>query len=674
MVKTSHARIALVVAGAALGLTAAGIALLASGGLSPSKDPGVLAMNVVLGVSVPGVAAAIARRQPGHRLAWVLSGAGLGAAVTLFTYAYADYALVISPGALPGGVAVGWMSSWVWTTGVMPLVTFGVLLFPDGRLPSPRWRPAAFAALAGIVLLALSQALAPGPLVDHPIVTNPLGISGAAPALELVGGVGFALFTVAFLAGVASIAVRWHRGHDTLRRQLRWLLYAVAVVGAAFLLDLLAPSPVSSMVVAGALALLPVAVGIAIVREHLYDIDVLISHSMVYGALTAGVVVTYVLVVAALGSLLGRDTGLAGPLLATGIVAVAFQPARERLQRRVARWVYGAQADPYESLARLARRLEASIGADEVLPAVVETVAGTLRLPYVAVELAEEDGFLRVASHGVPTGESTELLLTHQGQTIGRMVLGQREAGTPLTGTERRLLEDLARQAGIAVHGVRLTAALQRSRERLVSAREEERRRLHRDLHDGLGPLLAALTLQLGTLRRLIPADAEAATALAEQLKEDTQAAIPDIRRLVHELRPPALSELGLVAALRQQAVALSAPGPSGRAVAVTVLADGELPALSAATEVAAYRIATEAMTNTLRHAEAHHCTVRVTCNGLLHVDIVDDGCGIPKHPTLGVGLGSMRERAAELGGNCTIERGPHGGTVVHTSLPLGTP
>lgn len=664
------ARIAGVAAVLGLALAATGTALSLSG-TSPAKDPGSLAMNVVVVAAFPLVAAVVARHRPRHRIVWVFSLAGFGAAATLFTNGYARYALETAPGSLPGGVAIGWASSWVWVTGVMPLLTFGLLLFPDGRLPSARWRPVVAGAFSAMILMALSYALRPGLLVDHPVSDNPFGIGGAGPFLEALESIGLALFSLAFLASAGSLIVRWRRGPLDQRRQLRWLIYAASLLTIALAVDLVAPSVVTSLLAAGALGFLPVAVGIAILREHLFDIDILISRSLVYGLLTAGVVGTYVTVVALVGGVLGSTAGFAGPLVATGIVAVAFQPAREVVQRRVSRWVYGAQADPYAALAGLARRLEATIEPDAVLPAVVETVASTLRLPYAAIELAEDEGYRRVASYGKDTPDTTELLLTYQGQTIGRMVLGSRGAGALLTGAERRLLEDLARQVGIAVYGVRLTAALQRSRERLVVAGEEERRRLHRDLHDGLGPSLAAMTLQMDVMRRQISNQPAAAEALAEQLKDELQTAIQEIRRLVDGLRPPALDELGLVSALRQQASAFRVADGAGTAVKVTVIAGEDLPRLGAATEVAAYRIVTEAITNVVRHAAARRCTVRLACDSALEIEVEDDGRGLPDRPHAGVGLVSMRERAAELGGHCSVERQPSGGTLVRVHLPL---
>jgi two-component system, NarL family, sensor kinase len=472
------------------------------------------------------------------------------------------------------------------------------------------------------------------------------------------------------VASAGSVVVRWRLGTPRERRQLRWLVFAVAFVTVALIVDLVVDVVASSLLVAAALAFLPVAVGIAIVRERLYDIDLLIRRSLVYATLTAGVVATYVAVVTAVGSVVGSRAEFAGPLVATGIVAVAFQPAREAVQRQVSRLVHGPAADPYAARAQLARRLDATTGPGAALPVVVEAVATTLRLPYVAIELAENGSFRRLAAHG-NEGSGTELLLlTHQGLTIGRLVLGRRTTGESLTVTERRLLEDLGREAGIAVQGVRLTAALQGSRERLVVAREEERRRLHRDLHDGLGPTLAAMTLQLDVLRRQIIRDPAAAAALAGQLKEEVQSAIPEIRRLVDALRPPAL-ELGLVAALRQQATSLGARDGGGTGLTVTVVAAEELPRLGAAIEVAAYRIVLEAVTNVVRHAAAQQCTIRLSCNGELVIEVEDDGIGIPDRPALGVGLHSMRERAAELGGHCAFGPGHGGGTRVQARLPL---
>jgi signal transduction histidine kinase len=337
--------------------------------------------------------------------------------------------------------------------------------------------------------------------------------------------------------------------------------------------------------------------------------------------------------------------------------------------------MYGDRDDPYSALSRLGQRLQAALAPKAVLPGVVEAVAQALRLPYAALELELGGAFELAATYGRPSGgEPLRLPLVHRGETIGRLVLAPRAPGERFGRADLRLLEDLARQVAVAADAVRLTAELQRSRERLVTAREEERRRIRRDLHDGLGPTLAAVALKLEAARNLFGSDPVAGEELLDELRRETQAAIADIRRLVYELRPPALDELGLVAALREQAAQLgSRPGEqvTANGLLVSVEAPHELPPLPAAVEVAAYRIAVEALTNVVRHADARACKVRLTLDGGLEVEVSDDGKGITAHSRKGVGLNSMRERAAELGGSCTVDSGPGRGTLVRARLPL---
>jgi signal transduction histidine kinase len=404
-------------------------------------------------------------------------------------------------------------------------------------------------------------------------------------------------------------------------------------------------------------------------RYDLYDIDVVINRTLVYACLTACVVGIYVLAVVALGALFQTQSNLAVSLTATGLVAVLFQPLRGRLQRGVNRLMYGERDDPYAVISLLGKRLEAAIEPEAVLPTVVETIAQALKLPYAAVLLEEEGQFRTAASYGSPTEEPEVLPLVYRREEIGRLILSPRAPGEVFSDADRSLLEDLARQAEIAVHAVRLTDDLQRSRERLVATREEERRRLRRDLHDGLGAQLAGLNVQTGTLRRLIPSDPGAADELVVELREELRGAISDIRRLVYDLRPPALDDLGLVEAMRQLAERYdSKDGP----LRVVVEAPEDLPDLPAAVEVAVYRIAQEALTNVARHARATTCAVRLAVNDDVRLEIVDDGVGISSGGSAGVGLSSMRERAEELGGSCRVEPAPEGGTRVLVSLPLG--
>jgi signal transduction histidine kinase len=307
-----------------------------------------------------------------------------------------------------------------------------------------------------------------------------------------------------------------------------------------------------------------------------------------------------------------------------------------------------------------------------VLPTLVETIAQALKLPYAAILLKEGEGFRTTAAYGSPRGEPEALPLVYQREEIGRLVIAPRAPGEAFSDADRNLLEDLARQAEVAVHAVRLTSDLQHSRERLVATREEERRRLRRDLHDGLGAQLAGLNVQAGALLRLIPRDTDAAEEVVVELREELRSAITDIRRLAYNLRPPALDDLGLLEALRRLAERY---GSEDEQLSVSVQAPRELPDLPAAVEVAVYRITQEALTNVARHAQAHSCVVRLALkeevNEEVGLEIVDNGVGIPAERSAGVGLSSMRERASELGGSCVVEAAPEGGTRVLVHLPL---
>ncbi|HET7479891.1 MAG TPA: GAF domain-containing sensor histidine kinase, partial [Rubrobacteraceae bacterium] len=330
--------------------------------------------------------------------------------------------------------------------------------------------------------------------------------------------------------------------------------------------------------------------------------------------------------------------------------------------------MYGERDDPYAVISRLGERQETTDAPDEVLLVIVETIKEALRVPYVAIKPRDDDAGGILAEVGEPIRETLRLPLTYQQAPVGELLIAPRAGSKGFSAADRRLLEDLARQAGVAVHSARLTRDLQRSREKLVTAREEERRRLRRDLHDGLGAQLAGPNIQTGVLRRLIPRDPAAADELAAELKTELQSAIADIRLLVYDLRPPALDDLGLVATLTQLATRY---GAEDRGLRVTVEAPDNLPNLPAAVEVAVYRIAQEALTNVVRHARARTCVVRLAVDGEVRFEVADDGAGVPEEHAAGVGLLSMRERAAELGGTCAVRPGPEGGTRVLVRLPL---
>ncbi|MFN2143360.1 MAG: GAF domain-containing sensor histidine kinase, partial [Candidatus Promineifilaceae bacterium] len=322
--------------------------------------------------------------------------------------------------------------------------------------------------------------------------------------------------------------------------------------------------------------------------------------------------------------------------------------------------------DPVRLLTDLAHRLESVDRPDQILPTLVETVASALKLPYVAVSLSGEgDGHRTAAAYGTLFGDVLALPLLHQNEEIGRLLVAPRGPGEGLNREEERLLATIAQLSATTLLAVRLSSEIQRSRRQIVTSREEERRRLRRDLHDGIGPLLAGISLQADTGRELVNSDPAETEAILNSIMEQAQSAVSDVRRLVYNLRPPALDELGLVGALEQSVQAYQ------QKLLVKILRENELPPLPAAVEVAAYRIVQEAINNVVKHAGAKNCTVTLSANDELHLLIEDDGGGLAPHTVPGVGLISMRERASELGGSCMVETLPEGGARVTACLPL---
>jgi signal transduction histidine kinase len=609
--------------------------------------------------------ALLVSRRPRNALGWILAGTGLLVALAATGDAYAAW--VMTTRGRPDVLAVlgAWVQSWYWLL-MLGLVFVGLpLLFPDGRLPSRRWRlPALLPAVgtAATVVLGMLTDTLTGQDVDYRI-DNPIGIDGLAgveslPVFPVLG----VLLAVGVLEALAAVVVRFRRSRGAERQQMKWFLFAVSPLVLVPVLDS-APDLVGSLVLVWVLIAVPSAVAIAVLRYRLDGIDVVINRTVVYALLSAVVIAVYVVIVGYLGAALRRENDLLISLVATGVVAVLFAPLRDRLQRAVSRLLYGQRAEPYAALSRLGERLEATLAPDAVLPAIVTTVRESLRLPYAAIHL---DGQVAAAA-GEPVPRTVVLPLLYRNRPVGDLALGLRPGEDGFSPADRRLLADLARQAGVAVSAVGLTADLQRSRERLVTTREEERRRLRRDLHDGLGAQLAGLTVQTGVLRGLIARDPAAADALASDMRVELRTAIADIRRLVHGLRPPALDELGLVGALQRLAESV---GADGLRIAVDV--PSALPPLPAAVEVAAYRVVQEALTNVVRHARAGSACVRLAVHAeTLTVEVTDDGTGMPADVVAGVGLSSMRERAAEMGGTCRVEAVPGGGTRVHAFLPL---
>ena len=632
-------------------LTPDGVRLLQNLGLPPN-------LYATLMVTIPAVAAAVwisasalvVRRRPSDPVA-LLTG-----------YFLLAGSVGVADGPLRDAVAAS-HPAWALTIAIVHALAgialgFFLALFPDGRwVPGwSRWLPLGWAAYV-------------------------------LPHVVLPGSDAFLLPVILALAVASAWAQTWRyrRGSDVVQRQqIKWAVFgSSAALGGWFAVQALGNTVFAEQLRSGtswslllnAVIWLPVPVSIcvAVLHYRLWDVEPIVHRTLVYGALTVAVAGLYVLLVGYFSLLLRvNDSPLAG-LLATGVVASLFQPLRVRLQRGVSRLLYGQRDEPYAVLSRLGQRLESLVAPDAVLPTIVQSVAEALKFPYVAIGLGTGAASEIAAAHGRPVEGLGRWLLVYQTETVGELLVAPRTPGEGFSVSDRRLLDDLARQVGVAAHGVRLTrdlqrlaADLQQAREHLVAGREEERRRLRRDLHDGIGPTLASLVQRLDAASRLVPRDPQAAVAVLVDLKTQTRTTVAEIRQLVYALRPPALDELGLVSAIREHAA--QHLEPTGLRVVVEV--PSPFPPLPAAVEVAAYRIVLEALTNVARHASAHACSVRLVPGQDLVIEVMDDGCGFEHGARAGVGLSSMRERAAELGGECVVERAPTGGTRVWARLP----
>jgi signal transduction histidine kinase len=440
------------------------------------------------------------------------------------------------------------------------------------------------------------------------------------------------------------------------------VLVMALTIAVATLADL--GSAVDAVIVV--VAVLPVvAMTVGVVRPTVVPVENLLVRTLVLGAVASCLLGLDLLVVALLSHAFG---GLQQRQLVTVVLlvtALGYGPLRHRLHRLVQAWILGSRGNRYDVMAGLAASLESVQDGPAQLGAVARAVAEAFGVGYVSVEVDRSGGERLTATHGVRPDEVRTLPITYRGSVVGRLVLPARGMRSRLSAKDERLLGDLIRQAATAARTSNLAEQLQASRERLVNAREEERRRIRRDLHDGLGPVMSGVVYQLETARLLLDDRPERAEAVLTQVSGQVQDLVADVRRLVHDLRPPALDDRGLVGAVRQ----LAEPQPLPIEVVAT-----DLGTLSAAVEVAAYRIVAESLTNVVRHAEASSARVHLarTPSDLV-VEVADDGVGIAEDVQAGVGLLSIRERAAELGGRTDVQCPSSGGTVVRAVLPLGT-
>ncbi|WP_146108401.1 histidine kinase [Actinokineospora auranticolor] len=561
-----------------------------------------------------------------------------------------------------GGMFWRWLAGEVAFALLWASVLHFALAFP-ARWPVRRYRTwVALAYLGAPVLYGVTSV---GALVvfDSPLaVLEVVGAPAVPPAL---------LYPVAVLA----VAVARYSTEPESRRQVLPPAVALGVASVAHLALWAVPTNITGAPLLPeryhpfAFIAVPFALLLVVLRHRLIDVEVALSRSLVYGGLSAAVMITYIAVVAGLALLFPPIDQVWQQAIAAAGVAAVVHPLRGWLQGRVNERFFGHADDPYHLVSTLAGRLADARTPGSMLPDVVETVAAALRLRYVAIEV-ETGGLPEIAaSTGRPGGHTTALPLVFRGERIGRLVVVSRSAPRR---RDRVALAEVARHAGAAVYTTRLTLDLRRSRDRLVRAREEERRRLLHELHDGVGPTLAAIALGLDASLRGVDQGSPTGVLLG-RLRDELQGAITEIRRLAHGLRPPVLDQLGLVPAVREYAGALASRTARGAepGVTITLEAPSALPGLPASVDVAAYRIICEALTNVTRHAHARWCAVKLWVDDDLHIEVVDDGVGLPCPASGGVGLASMRERAVELGGDCLVADRDRGGTRVLATLPL---
>jgi signal transduction histidine kinase len=639
----------------------------------------------------PMIGYVLAIRRPENSLGWLMLGIGVAFGLAAIADSYASYA-IHGGGHAYAGAVIAAISAPSWVPIVVPPATFLILLFPDGHLPSPRWRWFARLLAAGLVVISILIILTPGPMPEsgYPHIRNPLGIESLRPFLS-VALVLIAVIPVGVVGSLLSIVLRFRRATGIERQQLRLLMTAAAVVTVMYTASLLISWDrelvLLQMLSILSFVLIPIAIGVSVLRYRLFDIDVVINKAVLFGALAVFITIVYVAIVVGVGTLVG---GRASPVLsatAAAIVALAFQPLRRRAQRVADRLVYGKRATPYEVLSAFSERVGQTYANEDLLPRMARALGeGTVAARAdVWVRVGEElrpeatwpedaeplpARLVSAAEEGTVTASSMFQPVRHDGELLGGLSIEKR-SGESLSATEDKLVRDLAAQAGLVLRNAGLTEELldsieqlRTSRQRLVTAQDEERRKLERNLHDGAQQQLVALTVKLGLLERLVERDPAQARTIASQLQGDATDALEELRDLARGIYPPLLADKGLVAALESQARKSSVP--------VTIEADG-VGRYAREAEAAVYFSCLEALQNVAKYASASRATVTLRDGaGQLRFEVTDDGVGFDAgSSSYGTGLQGIADRLAALDGGIEVRSAPGAGTTVAGSLPV---
>jgi signal transduction histidine kinase len=696
MTSPRSARLPWILWGATLALLAATLVLTVRNG-SLSEDVPFVPIAIVMLTGYVTVGAVIASRFPRNPVGWLFMLAGMAFLLNGFASEYVTYTFQTSPGSLPFGRAATLVSDTSIFFAVVPIPLL-FLLFPTGTLPSPRWRPVAWAVFGFFGLALVADGVRTRMLdAGSASIPNPLAIESLQRFLDPVLTVASFGAIGATLASAAALFVRFRRAHGEERQQIRLVAYAPAIALFFFIATFVtgvglgpnetsAPNEISFLLLYLTVGIgIPLAAAIAMFRYRLYDLDIVIKKTVVAGVLAAFIALVYLGVVIAVPLVIRGTAGTTADLFSLAaalIVALAFNPVRRAARRLADRLVYGERASPYEVLSEFSERVAETYSTDDVLPRMAQIVAAGTGATEAAIWLRVGSELRPAASW--PDGGRARNALRMQGeelpdlppQTSAFPVRHQREllgavsvtmpANDPMNPSKEALVRDLASQAGLVLRNVRLIEELRASRQRIVAAQDDERRRIERDIHDGAQQQLVALAVKLRLADAMVDKDTAKAHDLLTQIQQEANRALQDLRDLARGIYPPLLADKGLAAAVEAQA--RKSPVP------IAVEADG-IGRYSQEIEAAVYFCVLEGLQNALKHAVSTRTTVRLAASdGQLTFQIADDGRGFDTAVgAYGTGLQGMADRLDALGGTLEVRSAPGQGTTLTGRLPART-
>jgi signal transduction histidine kinase len=652
-------------------------------GAGLDRLPGVQGSYVPVGdLIVDGCIVAIALvviwARPGNPIGWLMLTFALLGATQNFTEAYGVRAQAEPGSQLPLGPLALSLGTSLWIPAVALPATLLLNLYPDGRVAAPFWSWVNRVTVVAMIVVTVAAG------TSLSVVRQDFKAARPAVAMPQAAGTALVVAGAVVLLGCALVSIggavwRTWRARAPQRQQLLLLLVTSAIV------VLLTPLNAPAWLYDVGLVAIPAAVAVGVLRYRLLGVEVVIRRTLQFAVLTLLVVAVYAAATAAMSALVSDGTG--SRVVAAAAVALVLLPLRDRLQAWVDRLVYGARRDPLGAIRRVGASVSA-VSADP-LPAVVGSVADAVRASFVAI--IDADGAVLaavgtepVAKAGAEAGPRLAYPLTVAGQQVGRLVIYPARGESTVAAADARVITALVDPVAAIVHATQLTRRLAAAHEQTLAAHEQtlaaheralaaaqqERSRIRRDLHDGLGPSLSGVALGLEAAQAALPDDTQTVATLTARMRTEIVGAVEDVRRIIDELRPAALEDVGLVQALRERAASLAARSASG--LIIQVRAAEPMPGLPERVEIAAFRIAEEAMTNVVRHARASRCEVRLEVGDALVLSVSDDGIGLPGQPRPdGIGLTSIRQRAADLGGHCMVGSGEPTGVIVEARLPL---